>query len=54
MKGFSDVDKLAFDKLRKVLGSLSYNSGTSRVTALFLHTKLMLLLFVWLTCRVCL
>jgi hypothetical protein len=42
-EGFSDVDKPAFDKLGKVLGSLSCNSGTSRVTALFLHTKLMLL-----------
>jgi hypothetical protein len=42
-EGFSDVDKLAFDKLGKVLGSLSCNKGTSRVTALFLHAKLMLL-----------
>lgn len=42
-EGFSDVDKIAFDKLGKVLGSLSCNSGTPRVTALFLHTKLMLL-----------
>ena len=41
-EGFSDVDKLVFDRLGKVLGSLSYNSGTSRVTALFLHTKPML------------
>lgn len=42
-EGFSDVDKLAFDKLGKVLGSLSCKSGTSRVTALYLHTKFMLL-----------
>lgn len=42
-EGFSDVDKLEFDKLGKVLGSLSCNSGTSRVTALFLLTKFMLL-----------
>jgi hypothetical protein len=42
-KGFSDVDKTAFDKLGKVLGSLSCNSGASRMTALFLHPKLMLL-----------
>ncbi len=42
-EGFSDMDKLTFNKLGKVLGSLSYNSSTSRVTALFLHTKLMLL-----------
>ncbi len=42
-EGFSDVDKLVFDKLGKVLGSLSCNSGTSGVTALSLRTKLMLL-----------
>jgi hypothetical protein len=42
-EGFSDVDKPVFDKLGKVLGSLSCKSGTFRVTALFLHTKLMLL-----------
>ena len=42
-EGFSDMDKLVFDKLGNVLGSLSRNSGTSRVTALFLHLKLMLL-----------
>lgn len=42
-EGFSDVDKLVFDKLGEILGSLSCNSGTSRVTALFLHTKVMLL-----------
>ena len=42
-EGFSDVDKLVFDKLGKMLASLSCNSGTSRVTALFLHTQLMLL-----------
>ena len=42
-QGFSDVDKLVFDKLGKVLGSLSCKSGASRVTALFLYTKLMLL-----------
>jgi hypothetical protein len=41
-EGFSDVDKPVFDKLGKVLGSLSCNSGTSPVTALFLHTKLTL------------
>lgn len=40
-QGFSDVDKLAFDKLGKVLGSLSCDSGTSRVTASFLHIKFM-------------
>lgn len=38
-EGFSDVDKPAFEKLGKVLGS-----GMSRVTAFFLHTKLMLLI----------
>lgn len=42
-EGFSDVDKPAFDKLGKALGLLSCNSGTFRVTALFLHTKLMIL-----------
>ena len=42
-EGFSGLDKLVFDKLGKVLGSLSCNSGTSRVTALSLHTKPMLL-----------
>ena len=42
-EGFSDVDKHAFDKLGKVLGSLSCNNGTSCVTSLFLYTKLMLL-----------
>ena len=42
-EGFSDVDKLAFDELGKVLGSLSDISGKSRVTASFLHTKVMLL-----------
>ena len=41
-EGFSHVDKLVFDKLGKLLGSLSRNNGTSRVTALFLHTKIML------------
>ena len=34
-EGFSDVDKLAFDRLGMVLGSLSCNSGTSGVTAWF-------------------
>lgn len=38
-EGFTDVDKPAFDKLGKVLGSLSCNNSTSCVTALFLHTK---------------
>lgn len=42
-EGFSDVDTLVLDKLGKVLGSLSCNSGTTRVTALFLHTKSMFL-----------
>ena len=42
-EGFSDVDKLVFDKLGKMLASLPCNSGTSLVTALFLHTKPMLL-----------
>ena len=42
-EGFSDADKLVFDKLGKVLGSLSRNNGTSRVTALFPHIKIMLL-----------
>ena len=42
-EGFSDVDKLVFDKLEKMLASLSCNSGTSRVTALFVHNQLMLL-----------
>lgn len=39
-EGFSDMDKLVFDQLGKILGSLSSNSKTSRVTALFLYTKL--------------
>ena len=39
-EGFSDVDKLVFDKLGKMLGSLSCSGGTSHVTALFLHAKL--------------
>ena len=38
-EGFSDVDKHAFDKVGKMLGSLCCNNGTSRVTASFLHTK---------------
>lgn len=38
-EGFSDVDKLVFDKVGKVLGSLSCSSGTSRATALYLHTN---------------
>ena len=42
-EGFSDVDKPAFDKLGMLLGSLSCNRGTSRLTALFLHTELVLL-----------
>ena len=42
-EGFPDEDKLTFDKLGKVLGSLSCNSGTSRVTALSLCTKVTLL-----------
>jgi hypothetical protein len=42
-EGFLDVDRPVFDKLGKMLGSISCNSGTSRVTALFLHTQLMLL-----------
>ena len=42
-EGFSDVDKPVFDKLGKVLGSLSCNSSTCHVTALFLHIKLILL-----------
>ena len=41
-EGFSDMDKLTFDNLGTVLGSLSCNSGTSRVTALFLYTKVIL------------
>ena len=32
-EGFSDADKLVFDKLGKVLGSLSCNNGTSCGTA---------------------
>ena len=43
-EGFPDVDKLVFNKLGKVLGSFSCNSSTSRVTALFLCTKVMLLI----------
>ena len=35
--GFSDVDKLMFDKVGNMLASLSCNSGTSRVMALFVH-----------------
>ena len=31
--GFSDLDKLAFDRFGKMLSSLSCNSGTSLVTA---------------------
>ena len=42
-EGFLDEDKPAFDKLGRLLGSLSCNIGTSRVTALFLHAKLMIL-----------
>lgn len=42
-EGFSDADKLAFDKFGKTLGSLSCNSGASCVTSLFLHTNLVLL-----------
>lgn len=42
-EGFSDVDNPVFDKLGKLLSSLSCKSGTSRVTAVSLHTKLMLL-----------
>ena len=42
-EGFSDVDKLVFEKLGTLLALLSCNSGTWRVTALFQHTKLMLL-----------
>ena len=41
-EGFSDKDKLVFDKLGKMLGAVSCNSGTSQVTTLFLHTRLML------------
>ena len=41
-EGFSDVDKVVFDKLGKMLGLLSCNSGTSRATALLLHTKVIL------------
>ena len=39
-EGFSDVDKLVFDKLGKILASLICNCGTSRVTALIAHSKL--------------
>ena len=42
-EGFSDVDKLSFDKLGKLLSSLSCNSGTSRVTAFSRHIELILL-----------
>lgn len=38
-EGFSDADKPTFDKLGKVLGSLSCNSNTSCVTASFLHSN---------------
>lgn len=37
-EGFSDVDKPVFEKLGKMLGSLSCSSGASCVTASFLHT----------------
>jgi hypothetical protein len=42
-EGFLDVDEPVFNKLANLLGSLSCNNGMSRVIALFLHTKLMLL-----------
>ena len=42
-EGFADVDKLAFDRLGKVLSSLFCHSGTSRATAWFLPAKPMLL-----------
>ena len=42
-EGFSDVDKLMFAKVGNMLASLSCNSGTSRVMALFVHNKLTLL-----------
>ena len=43
-EGFSDLDKLAFDRFGKMLSSLSCNSGTSHVTAWFLPAKPMLLI----------
>ena len=43
-EGFSDAEKPTFDRLEKLLGSLSCNDGTSRVTALLMHTKIMLLI----------
>jgi hypothetical protein len=43
-EGFSDMDKPAFDKLGKLLGSLSCNRSMSRVTAFQLHTELVLLI----------
>lgn len=36
-EGFSDVDKLVFDNLGKMLGALTCNIGTLRVTASFLR-----------------
>ena len=42
-EGFADADKLVFERLGKVLASLSCDGGTSCVTALFLYAKLMLL-----------
>jgi hypothetical protein len=42
-EGFSEVDKLVFDKLGMLLSSTSCANGMSRVTTLYLHTKLMLL-----------
>ena len=41
-EGFSDLDKPVFEKLGILLGLYSCNNGASRVTALFLHTELML------------
>ena len=41
-EGFSDADKVVFDKVEKMLGSLSCNGGTSRVTALYLYTNVIL------------
>ena len=40
-EGFSDADKLTFDKMAKMLSSLSCNCSTSSITACFQHDKLM-------------
>jgi hypothetical protein len=43
-EGFSEEDEPAFNRLGKMLSSLSSNNGTSYECALFLHTELILLI----------